>query len=333
MLRAKLLKPGIFKLDECDIPKISEDEILIKVIYAGVCGTDIHSYKGENRFIKSYPIILGHEFVGKIFSVGRNISRFSVGQIVTAEPIITCNKCEYCKRGDYNLCTNLIYMEGAFSEYVVEREQNTFHVPKSIRLENAIFIEPLAVAIHSIKMAGIKKGLSILVLGAGTIGQLIIQLARLYGAGYIIVLARSKLEFAKKNGANQTLNIDIYSELSEILKIIEKDSIDVVFDCISNSFSISISLEIIKKGGKIIIIGLSKSESTIDLLRVMIKELKIFGSSLYRKNFPEAIRMIKNNQIKLDGFISKVFNFKNINNAFKKIIKEQNKNIKCIVKL
>ena len=164
-LQAKLIKPKIFKLDKYFIPKVNFDEILVRVMYAGVCGTDIHSFLGENRFIKNYPIVLGHEFIGEIIKLGNKKSRFKIGDIVTSEPFYVCNKCEYCKRGDYNLCENLVFMEGAFSYYVIVKEQMTYKIPKNIDLPHAVFIEPLSVALHAMKISKIREGQSILIFG------------------------------------------------------------------------------------------------------------------------------------------------------------------------
>lgn len=332
MLRAKLLEPKNFKLVESDMRDINDDEILVRVIYSGICGSDIHSYLGHNLFV-NYPVILGHEFVGKIAKVGSASSRFKTGDIVTAEPSIVCDKCEYCQRGDYHLCSNIQFMEGSFSEYVIVKEKNTYLIPEEIELRTSVLIEPLAVAVHAVKISQIEKGQSVLIFGAGTIGQLVMQVTKHYGAEKIAIidLVESKLKKAKRNGVDLTLKLNMDAHQSDVIDFFQKDSFDIVFDCLANNYSLNTSIEITKRGGKIIIVGQPTQTLSLAMEKVQIKELKIFSSFMYKNNFLESIELIKKNKVNLSGFISKIFKFKDIEFAFNKILMNGYKYIKCLL--
>jgi len=334
MLRARLIKPGNFKLEECPIPIVKKDEILIKVIFSGICGSDIHSFLGRNPFC-TYPIVLGHEFVGRIVDTGHNVKKFYKDQIVTAEPCNPCGECVYCKRGDYHLCANPGPWNGSFSEYMIIKEYQAFLVPERINLKDAVLIEPLAFAFHSMKISKIQKNDKILVFGAGTIGQLIAKTARYYGARFIAVadLFKSKLALASKSGADMTIQITKDSNYEDIANIIMKNSIDIVFDCVCNEFSINSSIQIVKKRGRVVVIAVSQGLTPVDLGKIMINELIILGCLMYKNNFPESIEAISTNKVNVSDCISKkVFELKKINEAFKEIIENKKKYIKCLIK-
>ena len=335
MIRAKLVKPESFKLEKLSNPKLQENDILVKVIYSGVCGSDIHCFLGINPFA-TYPIILGHEFVGKIINIGSNVKNFLKEQIITAEPINSCKHCVYCKNGNYHLCinNNPALWQGSFSEYIVVKEHQSFLIPDQICLKEAIFIEPLAVAIHALKLSKIKKTNKILIIGGGTIGQLIIKLAKYYNIKYISVLDlfESKLNIALNNGADDAIKIQKYTKYIEIINIIKENNIDIVFDCVGNPFTINNSIEIIKKGGKIMLVGVPLGKGLISLDKLFIKELSLLGCLTYKSNFPESIELLNKNKIVVSDLISKIFELKKINESFKDIIKNNGEYIKCIIK-
>ena len=332
MLKAVLTKPKTFKLVECKVPKINKDEVLVKVIDAGICGSDIDIFIGENKFIE-YPVSLGHEFVGEIVETGRGVRKFKVGDFITAEPIITCGKCCYCNKKDYNYCADLHILSGFFSEYIKLKEKTVYLLPKDINLKAATLIEPLAVALHAIKLSEIEKDHSILIFGAGTIGQLILQTAKHYGAGQIAIvdLVESKLKIARSNGADIAIKLIPDAKENNILKTLKYNTIDLVFDCVSNDFSLNTSIKIIKNGGKIIIIGVPKDKINLEIRKVLFKGLQIFGSFLYRDNFSESINMIKNNIINSSCLFTKTFELKNIQEAFNEICIEGRKYLKCLI--
>lgn len=332
MIRAVLETPENFVLVESDIPGIKDDEMLVKVIYSGICGSDIHSFLGRNLFI-TYPVILGHEFVGEIVELGKEVDTFRKGEIITSEPSIVCDKCEYCKRGDYHLCANIAFMEGSFSEYVIVKERNSYHVPETIDLQTAVLIEPLAVAVHSMNIARIKQGARVLVFGAGTIGQLVMQAAKYYGAAQIAILdlVKSKLETARKKGADHVLQLSSDKQHPEVFNAFHRESFDVIFDCVSNSYSVNTSIDLVKRGGAIVMVGQPTQDLTLSMEKVQIKELKVYGTFMYRNNFSESIKLIRDNKVNPSGFISRVYQFKDIQNAFNEVHKHGDRYIKCLL--
>lgn len=334
MLKAVLIKPGQFKLVSDDIPKINDDGILVNVIYAGICGSDIHSFQGENSLI-NYPVVLGHEFVGKVVGLGKKVNKFEKGDLVTGEPIIPCNNCIYCKTGDYNLCMNLKVMPGAFCEYIVLKEFQAYKIPLNINLEDAIFIEPLSVALHSIEISNIDKDLKIIVMGAGTIGQMVLQLVKAFNLGCVAVvdLIDYKLKIAKLKGADFIIDLKKANIEKSIINVFDSEPIDVVFDCVGNDSSIYNSINIVKKGGKIIIIGQAVKNLSVDMCKVMLKQIKIFGSCMYKNNFKTSIEVLGKNIINFSGYISNKYRLKNIQEAFEDVSINNHRYIKCLIKI
>jgi len=196
MLRARLVAPEKILLEKVDIPQVGEKEVLIKVKVCGICGSDIHSYRGKHPFVHP-PIVLGHEFSGTVHRVGDGVKDFSPGDKVTVEPNIVCGKCYNCLHGRYNICANLkvigcVGYDGAFE----------------VSFEEAALAEPTAVALHAVRKAGQKIGDRVVILGAGTIGLLTLQVAKLAGAKEVIVtdLIDFRLDKAKDLGASEIIN-------------------------------------------------------------------------------------------------------------------------------
>jgi 2-desacetyl-2-hydroxyethyl bacteriochlorophyllide A dehydrogenase len=280
------------------------------------------------------PFVPGHEYVGTIEKTGGRVESFKVGQLVTAEPGVQCNNCIYCRRGDYHLCSRQTYADGAFADYVVIKEWKTYAVPKSIDAIKATLTEPIACALHSIELAGLKKGQNVLIHGAGPIGQALNLAVRYHGAGYVAItdLYDKRLEIAKRKGADLALHIvEGYSE-EDLVKDIGSDFIDVVFDTVSNGFSMNSSVTFLKYGGMIVVVGVPSTNVCFDLGKVMYNELRIVGDRMYKNNFTKAIDMLKTDSIDTEGLISTVFELKEIAEAFKQITAHKDMYLKCIVK-
>ncbi|RLE79903.1 MAG: alcohol dehydrogenase, partial [Thermoprotei archaeon] len=205
-MKAAVLKgPYDINVTDTERPEIGDDQVLIRVKRCGICGSDIHAYKGKHPdFI--IPIIPGHEFSGVIEEVGSSVKRVKEGDRVVVEPLKVCGKCYYCRRGAYNKCTNLkvlgAQVNGAFAEYIAVDERWVYRLPDNVSFEEGAMVEPLAVAVHAVKRAN-HIGNNVLVLGSGTIGLLLAQVLKIYGASEVIVtdIKDWKLNLAKEFGA------------------------------------------------------------------------------------------------------------------------------------
>ena len=181
MLQQVMTNPGEIIFREVPVPEVKENQVLVKIMNIGVCGSDIHVYHGKHPFTK-YPVTQGHEVSGEITELGKNVTEFHVGQKVTIEPQVYCGHCYPCRHGKYNLCEELKVMgfqtTGAASEYFAVDASKVTPIPEDMSYEEGAMIEPLAVAVHDVKQIGDVAGMNSAVLGAGPIGNLVAQAAK-----------------------------------------------------------------------------------------------------------------------------------------------------------
>lgn len=329
--RAKLVAPKKFIIEEVDIPKPALNEVLIKVKACGICGTDLHAYYGEHPFI-SYPIVPGHEFSGIVEKTGEH---------VVVEPLLTCGKCYNCKIGRYNICNDLKVIgcqtDGAFAQYIAIPINKVFSIPKDMSFEEATFVEPTAVGIHAIKKADNIKGERIIIMGAGPIGLITLQLSKIFGAKEIIItdILNSRLKLAKEFGATYAINIREIDLVKWVYDTFGRDGIDKVFECVGGNQNITINqaINLTRKGTKIILIGVFKRSLPIEINLIQDRELEIVGSLVYTSNdFSEAIDLLYKKKINVNRLISKVLPLEKVEDAMKMLVEEKERNIKIILK-
>ena len=200
MLQQVMTNPGEIIFREVPVPEVKENQVLVKIMNIGVCGSDIHVYHGKHPFTK-YPVTQGHEVSGEITELGKNVTEFHVGQKVTIEPQVYCGHCYPCRHGKYNLCEELKVMgfqtTGTASEYFAVDASKVTPIPEDMSYEEGAMIEPLAVAVHGVKQMGDVAGMNIAVLGAGPIGNLVAQTAKGMGAAKVMITDISDLRLAK----------------------------------------------------------------------------------------------------------------------------------------
>lgn len=185
MLQQVMTAPKEIEFREVPVPAAGDGQVLVKIMNIGICGSDIHVYHGKHPFT-SYPVTQGHEVSGEIVELGKNVTEFHVGQKVTIEPQVYCGKCHPCRHGKYNLCEELKVMgfqtTGTASEFFAVDASKVTPIPEEMSYEEGAMIEPLAVAVHGVRQMGDVKGMNIVVIGAGPIGNLVAQTARGMGA-------------------------------------------------------------------------------------------------------------------------------------------------------
>ncbi len=331
MKRVKLIAPKRFIIEEVDIPKPALNEVLIKVKACGICGTDLHAYYGEHPFI-SYPIVLGHEFSGIIEETDEH---------VVVEPLLTCGKCYNCKIGRYNICNDLKVIgcqtDGAFAQYITVPINKVFSIPKDMSFEEATFIEPIAVGIHAIKKAGDIKGERIVIMGAGPIGLIILQLSKIFGVKEVIItdILNSRLKLAKELGANYAINVKEENLIEWVYNTFGRDGIDKVFECVGGDQNITINqaINLTRKGTRIILIGVFKRSLPIEINLIQDRELEIMGSLVYTSSdFSEAINLLYMKKINVNKLISNILPLERIEEAMKMLVEEKERYIKIILK-
>ena len=224
MLQEVMTSPGVIEFRDVPIPEIRDDQVLVKMMRLGICGSDIHVYHGKHPYTK-YPVTQGHEVSGEIVQVGSAVKGLEVGQKVVLEPQVTCGKCYPCTHGKYNLCTELKVMgfqtTGAASEYFAVDASKVDVIPDSMTYDEAALIEPLTIALAAAEQAHISYGKSVAIMGAGGIGLMLVQLARLAGASCVTVfdLVEEKCELAKQLGADYAFDPRKEGALEEAMKV------------------------------------------------------------------------------------------------------------------
>lgn len=338
MRAAIYLSKKNIKIMEVKVPSISNSEALIKVKWAGICGTDLAIYKGDFKRVKP-PLIMGHEFSGEIVEIDpKNSSDLKKGDKVVVEPILPCKKCYACKMGNYNICENFKIMgvdaPGCFTEFIKVPIENIYKIPNSFPLDLAALVEPSAVAYHSIEKSKLRAGDTVLVLGGGTIGVLIAEMAKLWGASKVIIseIMSYRINFAKNKLGFYIINAGDTDVVEEIRKITGGRGADVIFDASGADVVSSKLIDLCRIGGKIIITGLHKGFASLNFRGLTFKEISLVGSRVYRyPDYEKTINLIEGNKSRFNSIIVNQIELKDIVGEIEKLIKGEG--LKTLVKL
>jgi (R,R)-butanediol dehydrogenase / meso-butanediol dehydrogenase / diacetyl reductase len=309
---AMMVDDGKIEMQDIDELSCGNDDILIETKYAGICGSDIHAYKGHHPFRKP-PVILGHEVSGKIAKLGRSVSGFSVGDPVTVMPYTSCGDCISCRSGKSNICLKKRVpgtgnWQGTFSEFFISKPQITYRFGKNSRLDIGVLAEPLAVAIHSVRQARFKTGESIAVLGAGPIGLLTGWTAKINGASDIAItdLFDHNLSLAAELFGAATYDAK-QEQLSEKIISDHPDKYDIVFLCGNADIMVQQALEIINPGGRVVLTGMFLKPVELSLIDMTLREIELIGTQIYdHQDFQKAISLLKLPEYKFEKLITHV---------------------------
>ena len=296
----KISQPN--KLDVVSIPrpKPLDDEILIKVMSSGICGTDIHIYRGE--YLGEYPVIPGHEFSGLVEAVGPSVTRFQPGDRVAVEPNIACDNCLNCLNNRHNFCQNWIAIgvtrAGGMAQYTTAPEKAVFNIG-DIPFEHGAFMEPLSCVLHGVTRLAPEPAARIAIFGAGPIGILLLQVLRLQGAAeiHVVDMNPNRAEFANEKGADA---------VTTSMDDLPNRDYDVVVDATGAIPVMSRCLDFIRHGGKVLLFGVPPSDSRMEIeaFQIFRKGLTILSSFTSLRNSYQALDLIKKERISLDGLIS-----------------------------
>jgi 2-desacetyl-2-hydroxyethyl bacteriochlorophyllide A dehydrogenase len=291
--------PGKLDIIDFNPGEPGSNELLVKVGACGVCGTDFHIYKGENP--ASIPVIIGHEFTGEVIKTGSGVKNFIKGDRVAIDPNIPCYECDYCRSGKINLCRNLkalgVTINGGFASYSIVPSTQAYLLPPGFPFEIAAFAEPLSCCIHGINQAAIKLNDTVAIVGAGTIGLLMLQLAKLNGAGEVIVYEKidARKEVVLSLGADLFINPSGKDPGKMALA-------DVVIECVGTAETGELALQVTKDGGRLVIFGKASPEDFIKLhlQDFFLRELTITASLLNPFTFKTAVDLLVSEKIKTD---------------------------------
>ncbi len=289
-------------LRDVQTPKPGPDEATVQVNTVGVCGSDVHGYKGTTGRRKP-PIIMGHEFSGIVTQVGPEVKNYRPGDRVVAMPLLTCGYCDNCRSGQPNQCQNRsglgINMNGAYADFVNVPEKMLVHIPDSMTWEQGALVEPLGVAMHAVNLAPIRLMDTVVVIGAGTIGLCTILFARLKGAGRIIVTEAlpHRLEFARRLGADVVINVTQGDPVSAVQAETDGKGAPVVIEAVGITPTVKQSLQMTKNGGHVVWIGNSDPEVTINMQQIVTRELTVHGAYGFNEEYALALQAIASGRV------------------------------------
>lgn len=322
--------PFDIRYEEVPTPKPQAGEVLVKVKYTGICGSDIPRVNGNA--CHNYPMILGHEFSGTIVELGEGVTDRHVGQRVAGVPLVPCMECEDCKRGDYSLCKHYSFIGsrryGSFAEFVALPALNTVPIGET-SFERGAFIEPVTVAIHGLRCADYKPGKRVAIVGAGTIGTLTLQWCRIYGAEQIVMFNRSaaKLERSIAMGADAGIDTSKPDYLEQAMAITGGRGFDYVFETAGSSETIKMAFRLAANHAHVCMIGTPKDEVVFTVQEWELlnrKEMYVTGSWMsYSGPFPgvewsETAHYLENGEFQLDdSLIFRKIPLSRIDEAFK----------------
>lgn len=332
---------GELAVDDVAGPVIKEEgQVLLNVDAVGVCGSDMHYYK-QGRIgseVVEYPFIIGHECAATVKEVGRKVKSVKVGDRVVVEPAISCNDCEQCRAGRKNTCENLKFLgypgqiEGCLCEYIVMPEANCY-VAEKLTAGQAVLCEPLAIAIYAVEHAAVGVDSSVAVLGAGPIGLSVLLCSGLKTEKiYVTDRVKQRIEAAKKNGALWAGNPDREDIIEEILKL-ETEGVDIVFECAGEQETIEEAIEILKPGGKLMLIGIPKEDKIhLDIHKMRRKEITVVNVRRQNDCTQKAIDLISKGLVNVDFMLTHIFKPEQAAEAFEMVGGYRDGVIKAVIK-
>ncbi len=337
MLQQVMTAPKEISFREIPVPEPAVDEVLVKIMRIGVCGSDIHVYHGKHPFTQ-YPVTQGHEVSGKVVSWGKDVSGFREGQRVTIEPQVFCGTCYPCRHGQYNLCESLKVMgfqtTGTASEYFAVKASKVTPLPDHMTYNEGAMMEPLAVTVHAVRRAGDVTGKKVAVLGAGPIGILLAQTLKAMGAAETMItdISEYRLALAKRCGVDHVVNT-AQVEFEKALKdAFGPDKADLIYDCAGNDITINQAIYGARKGSKIILVAVFADMAKADLAVLNDHELDLDSTMMYRhEDYVEAIRLVGEGKIQLKPLMSKHFPFKEYLAAYEYIDANRETTMKVFV--
>lgn len=316
-MKALLLsKNSHLELAELPQPEVGPDEVLVRVAACGICGSDVHGYDGSSgRRIP--PIVMGHEAAGTVAAAGAKVTGYKPGDRVTFDSTVYCGECEFCRRGEENLCDNRQVIgvscgdyrrHGAFAEYVGVPTRILYHLPDNFEFSEAAMLEAVSVALHAVRVSEARRGDKALVIGAGMIGLLILQAARAAGCGRVLVadVDATRLDLARQLGADETIRVSGANLVPEALKLTGGRGVDVSFEAVGRNETVTAAIDATSKGGTVTLVGNIKPEVTLPLQKVVSRQIRLQGSCASAGEYPQAIEMIADGRIQVKPLITAI---------------------------
>ena len=287
-----LIAPGQLEVKDWPIPEPKEGEVLVRITLAGICGSDYAVYSG--KFEVPLPVIPGHEGIGVVHKIGPSVKGVAVGQRVVIQPNFACRSCAICSSGHDNVCPEKVRLgldtDGVFAEYARVPADYVWPIPDDLEDQSAVFTEPTAVALRGLRTTPPARGDRTLILGAGVIGLLILQLAALEGAETTAAdLLDERLAVARSTGATHTIRADDAA--------LEPASYDLIYEASGAPSALADAIRLAAPGGRIVLLGLPSQEHPVSSTQIVRKELTVSGSMIYTDEFPHVLEILRNRKV------------------------------------
>lgn len=304
------------KLEITDMPRPAPGphEVLVRVGVCGICGSDIHGWDGSSgRRIP--PLVMGHEAAGEVAEVGSEVTQLQPGQKVTFDSMVSCGECDFCRRGQMNLCDNRRVLgvscgdyrrHGAFAEYVVVPEHIVYALPAGLPLHHAAMVEPVSVAVHAVRRTPIELGDTAVVVGSGMIGLLIIQVVQLAGCGRVIAVDVNdgRLHLACQLGATDHVNANTQDAVATIREMTNGRGADIALEAVGHTATVTSAIKSVRKGGTVTLVGNLQPEITFPLQSVVTREVDVLSSCACSGEYPRCIEMLARGEISVEPMIT-----------------------------
>ncbi len=347
MHAAVLTRYGMIEWKERPVPAIGPMDVLIRVSYGGICGTDQHIYRGEFKGRSPVPMIQGHEFAGTIAGIGKNVKDYAIGDRVAVDPIFWCGRCAACQTGQFPACSSLklvgVDVEGGFAEYAAVKEFMLYKIPESISDRHAALVEILSIGFHAIRRAGLKQSDTAAIWGTGRVGQVILRACRTVtpNALFVVDVLPGRLEKAKK-AYPDIVAVDASKEdpVEAIRVATQGRGVDVAFEAVGHAAAVPgrfepvrACIKAIRGGGTVAVLGMADDPTELVMKELILKEAKIVASRVTHGEFKTAIENLAKGGLHPDELVSAEMPASQAQDAFQMLEREPEKHLKVLLKL
>lgn len=328
---------------EREIPRPAADEVLVKLEYVGICGSDLHYYESGaiGDFVVEPPFVLGHEAGGIVVEAGRDVINLHPGDRVALEPGKTCGKCEFCREGKYNLCPDVVFfatppVDGVFQEYVAHEAALCFKLPDNVSTLEGALMEPLAVGFHAVNMGNASVGQRVVIFGAGCIGLVTLLALKAKGVSEIAMvdIMPKRLEKALELGASVVINGAEEDVAARLMELTNDRGMDLAVETAGTEVTANQCIRTVKKGGRIVLVGYGKTgKMTLNVSEALDKELTLQTIFRYRHIYPMAIKAVADGRIDVKGIVTHYFELEDIQKAMDESVKDKVNIVKAVIKI
>lgn len=316
-------KPFSVRIAEVPTPKVTHaDDVLIKVLYGGICGSDIGIYAGTNS-LATYPRIIGHEFGGRVVEIGPGVTNVKVGDVVAIDPVRACGHCYACRHGRHNVCSTVevtgVHRDGGFSEYALAPAYAAYKIDaEKIPLSYLSLVEPYSIGVQVNHRGEITADDKVLVMGSGPIGVCVMQVAKARGAQVMMTdLVDARLQRALAMGADRVVNVKNEDLRAAVMAFTDNEGMPVVVDTVCSLTSVPEAMDLACPAGRVVVLGLKDKPSEIAAVGFTKKELNVVGSRLNNYRFPEVIELFESGKVNPEKLSTNTFAFTEVEEAIK----------------